>query len=90
MAGDGGGQASRAAIGFRKLRRNRAEKPWHTACYPSGRPTRRMFAMTTLIAAAPAPARKHADEGSLLGYLFGSGIFVAGVIGLFSLAGFPI
>ena len=46
--------------------------------------------MTKLITAAAAPVRRNADEGSLLGYLFGSGIFVAAVIGLFTVAGFPI
>ncbi len=47
--------------------------------------------MTKLIAAAPAaPARKNADDASLTGYLLGSCIFIAGVIGLFSVAGFQL
>ncbi len=47
--------------------------------------------MTKLILAAPsAPHRKNDDEGSLMGYLLGSILFVAGVIGMFTLAGFSI
>ncbi len=46
--------------------------------------------MTKLITASAAPARKNADESSLFSYIIGSGIFVAGVIGLFTVAGFPM
>lgn len=45
--------------------------------------------MTKLIAAAPsAPIRRNADQVSLASYLLGSCIFVAGLIGLFAVAGF--
>lgn len=45
--------------------------------------------MTKLIAAAPAaPARKNAESSSLITYLLGSGLFIAGVFGLFTVAGF--
>lgn len=47
--------------------------------------------MTRLIAAAPAaPARKNAETTTLLGYLLGSGIFIAAVLGLFTVAGFHL
>ncbi len=46
--------------------------------------------MPTIIAAAPAPARKNADEGSMLGYVIGSAVFLAAVYGLFTLAGFTV
>lgn len=47
--------------------------------------------MTKLIAAASiAPARKNTDRASLTGYLLGSGIFIAAVLGLFSVAGFHL
>lgn len=47
--------------------------------------------MTKLITAAPAvPARKNIDNASLTGYVLGSGLFLAAVIGLFSVAGFQL
>jgi len=50
-----------------------------------------MPAMTKLIPAADAaPARKHAHSASLAGYLLGSGVFIAGVLALFSVAGFAL
>lgn len=45
--------------------------------------------MTKMISAAPtAPVRRNDETVSLTGYLLGSGIFVAAVLGLFSIAGF--
>jgi len=44
--------------------------------------------MTTLIAAAPATVRRNANSGSAASYLIGCAVFLAGVVGLFSLAGF--
>lgn len=47
--------------------------------------------MTKLIlAAANAPHRKNDDQGTLTGYLLGSILFVASVVGMFALAGFSI
>ena len=44
--------------------------------------------MTKLIEAAAAPARQHAESNSLVGYVIGSGLFIAAVFGLFTVAGF--
>lgn len=44
--------------------------------------------MTTLIAAAPATIRRNGHAGSATSYIFGCAVFLAGVLGLFSLAGF--
>jgi len=44
--------------------------------------------MTTLIAAAPATARRNQDARSAPSYVLGCVVFLAGVVGLFSLAGF--
>lgn len=44
--------------------------------------------MTTLIAAAPAASRRNQDARSALSYVIGCAMFLAGVVGLFSLAGF--
>jgi hypothetical protein len=47
--------------------------------------------MTKLIAAAPvAPARKNIENATLTGYVVSSGIFIAAVLGLFTVAGFPL
>lgn len=47
--------------------------------------------MTKLIAAAPvAPARKNAGNPSLLGYLAGSALFIAGVVALFAVGRFHL
>ena len=47
--------------------------------------------MTRLIAAASfAPIRRNVEKMSLSGYLLGSAIFVAAVIGLFTAAGFHL
>lgn len=46
--------------------------------------------MTKQIAAAPATRRRHAEKGSVGGYLLGSGLFLGGLVGLFSLAGFTL
>lgn len=43
-----------------------------------------------IAAAAAAPHRKNADEGSMLGYILGSAVFLAAVYGLFTLAGFTV
>lgn len=43
-----------------------------------------------ILAAAHAPARKNADEGTLIGYVFGCTLFLAGLVGMFALAGFSI
>ena len=44
--------------------------------------------MTTLITAAPAANRRNQDARSAGSYLVGCAMFLAGVVGLFSLAGF--
>ena len=45
--------------------------------------------MTKLIAAASTgPVRRNTETSSLVRYLIGSGLFVAGVLGLFTVAGF--
>ena len=44
--------------------------------------------MPTLIAATPANTRRNGQDGSATSYLIGCALFLAGVLGLFSLAGF--
>lgn len=47
--------------------------------------------MTKLISAAPVPpARRNAEQPSLSGYVLGSVVFLAVVVGLFSVAGFSL
>ena len=47
--------------------------------------------LTRLIAAAPfAPIRRNVEKTLLSGYLLGPAIFVAAVIGLFTVAGFHL
>ena len=58
-----------------------SEQNRHPGCPP----------LTRLIAAAPfAPIRRNVEKMSLSGYLLGSAIFVAAVIGLFTVAGFHL
>jgi hypothetical protein len=44
--------------------------------------------MPKIIDAAPSHHRENAEEASLLQYVLGSGVFLAGLVGLFTVAGF--
>jgi hypothetical protein len=46
--------------------------------------------MTKLIIAAPTLARQNAEKDSTIGYILGSGVFIAAVVALFSVAGFSL